>query len=224
LPKGGFELANGEYAVTIYPIHWEAEAGSMTSDRKRTADALPEFVILFKHLDDAHGVEAALTPVYFPPFVAGGPSPAAGPMASAWSQGQYEQSAEEVRSQPHILVTIPTTSLIVTGFTQTVVDVDNVREEMKNVSIRGAPLVLTPNAREGALAIVDGGLVSGYVSPSPVGPGGQLTLTCGRLVRIRALRRDQGLTWAQLEAVDRKSSIVSASEISALKREIEETA
>src|SRR5262245_10370888 len=90
LPEGGFALANGAYAVDVYPINWEAEPGGRTSDGKRTADALPEFVVLFKPVKDLREIVETLTPVYFPPFLDGKPSPAPEPMSSMWVQGQHE--------------------------------------------------------------------------------------------------------------------------------------
>jgi hypothetical protein len=220
LPEGGFALANGAYAVDVYPINWEAEPGSRTSDGKRTADALPEFVVLFKPVENLREIVETPTPVYFPPFLDGKPSRAPETMSSMWVQGQHEQPAEEVDSRPHVLVRVPGTSLV-TGFAHTFVDADSVLAALQK--LRGTPLVFAPEAREGALAIVKGGSHWAYVSPSSKDPG-RVTLTCGQLVRIRALWRNQGLRFARIEAVRRPSSTVSASDIAALKQEIEDAA
>src|SRR5262249_43206185 len=132
-----------------------------------------------------------------------------------------EQPAEEVDPRPYVVVRVPGTSLV-TGFTHTFVDADNVLAALQK--LRGTPLVFAPEAREGALAIVKGGSHWAYVSPSSKGPTGRVTLTCGQLVRIRALWRNQGLRFARIETVRRPSSTVSASDIAVLKQEIEDAA
>jgi hypothetical protein len=90
---------------------------------------------------------------------------------------------------------------------------------MKKLQIR-APFVLAAAAREGVLAVVVGGNF-GSEAPHLHDPTARLTVQYRRLVRIRALWRDQGLQWAQVEAVSRPLSMMSASEIAALKQEIE---
>lgn len=221
LPDRGFALANGAYAVTVYPIRWKADPGSVTSDGKRTADALPEFVIVFKPVEDVGKIETALTPIFFEGFLDGRPSPVPKPASSMWVQSQHEQPAEDVDSRPHVLITVPGTSLV-TGFAHTVLDTDNVVATMRKLQIR-APFVLAAEARRGALAVlVDG--VWGTEGPHSSDPTVRITLKFAGLVRIGALRRQQGLTWAELEPVSRPASSVSASEMAALKQEIEEAA
>ena len=215
LPENGFELADGPYAVKVYPIRWRAEPGSLTSDGKRTGDALPEFVLLFEQVGDLSEIKSALTPIRFPPFSDGEPSPGSRPMPSMWIESQYEQSPEDVSSRPHVLTTVPSDSQLVTGFMHTVVDANDALATMKKKQIR-APFVLAAEPREGALAVIVGA-TWGY-------EGSRLTVQYGRLVRIRALRRSQGLEWAQVEAVSRPPSTVSASEIAALKQKIEDAA
>ena len=216
MPENGFELADGPYAVKVYPIRWRAEPGSLTSDGKRTGDALPEFVLLFERVEDLSEIESTLTPIRFPPFSDGKPSPGSRPMSSMWIESQYEQPTEDVNSQPRVLIAVPSDTQLVTGFMHTVVDANDALATMKKQQIR-APLVLAAEPREGALAVVAGATSWGSEGP-------RLTVQYGRLVRIRALRRSQGLEWAQVEAVSRPPSTVSASEIAALKQEIEDAA
>lgn len=222
LPESGFALANGAYAVTVYPIRWKAEPGSVTSDGKRTAYALPEFVIVFKPVEDVGKIEAAPTPVFFAGFLDGRPSPVPRPASSMWVESQHEQDPADLDSRPHILLTVPGTPLV-TGFAHTVPDTDNVVATMKKLQIRRAPFVLAAEARRGALAVlVDG--VWGTEGPHSSDPTVRITLKFAGLVRLGALRRQQGLTWAELEPVSRPASSVSASEMAALKQEIEDAA
>jgi hypothetical protein len=222
LPDNGFELANGAYAVTVYPIDWAAEPGGMMDDRRRTAGALPDLVIVFKRVDDLHAIEATLGPVDFPYFVRGKPSLPAKISPLAWTQSRLEQTAPDLGQQAHVVVGAPSTPLV-SGFLQTVVDADNVRATIKARRIARPPLVLAPEAREGALAVAVGGIMA-YEGPHSHDPAVRLTVECGPLVRLGRVWREHGLTWAQVEPVSRPPSTVSASELAALKQEIEDAA
>jgi hypothetical protein len=142
-------------------------------------------------------------------------------MSSMWAQSQHEQPTEAADSRPHVLVRVPSTQLV-TGFTHTVVDANHVLATMKTLRIH-APFVLAAAAREGALAVTVGD-VWGAEGHQVLDPPTRLTVQCRRLVRIRTLRRDQGLEWVEVEAVSRPPSTVSASEVAALKQEIEDAA
>jgi hypothetical protein len=212
LPEDGFELSNGSYAVTVHPIEWESEPGALTPDGKRTADALPEYVIVFQPVDDLDKIETASTPIFLERRRSSTPAR----MKSFSLQSQYEQPTEAPGPQPFAVVSTPNVP-VVTGFMQAVPDAEGVHAASRKLGIRG--LVAAAEAREQALAIVVE--AKAYEGPDSGHPVVSLTLAGGRLVRIRTLREHQGLRLAEVEPVSRPSSSVPASEIVALKQEVE---
>ena len=211
LPEDGFELANGSYAVTVHPIEWESEPGALTPEGKRAADALPEYVIVFQPVDDLHKIETASTPIFLER------RRSSTPVRKSFSlQSEYEQPTEEPGPQPFAVVSTPNVP-VVTGFIQAVPDAEGVQAASRKLGIRG--LVAAAEAQEEALAIVVESRA--YEGPDSDHPVVSLTLAGGRLVRIRSLREHQGLKLAEVEPVSRPSSTVPASEIVALKQEVE---
>jgi hypothetical protein len=212
LPEDGFELSNGSYAVTVHPIESQSEPGARTPDGERTADALPEYVVVFQPVDDFHKIETASTPIYLERRR--GKTPAK--MKSFSRQSEYEQPTEPPGPQPFAVISTPNVP-IVTGSIQAVPDAEGVQATSRKLGIRG--LVAAAEAREEALAIVVE--TRAYEGPDSGHPVASLTLAGGRLVRIRSLREHQGLKLAEVEPVSRPSSTVPASEIVALKQEVE---
>jgi hypothetical protein len=212
LPEDGFELSNGSYAVTVHPLEWESEPGALKPDGKRAADALAEYVIVFQPVDDLHKIETASTPIFLERRRSSTPAR----MKSFSLQSDYEQPTEEPGPQPFAVVSTPDVP-VVTGFMQAVPDAEGVQATSRKLGIRG--LVAAAEAREEALAVVVE--TRAYEGPDSGHPVVSLTLAGGRLVRIRTLREHQGLRLAEVEPVSRPSSTVPASEIVALKQEVE---
>jgi hypothetical protein len=223
LPENGFELANGFYAVTVYPIEWRSEPGALTADGNRAANALPEYVIVFKPVDNLSNIETAPAPVYLEtsrnsvPIIR-----EIGPGHLSWAQTNYEQSSYELAGDLDLrsfIVVSPGTAVI-TGFMRSVRDTENLQAVRKSLKV--SPVVVTAEAEAGALGVVAD--LRAWEGPDTVHPVALLTLQGGRLVRIRTLEERQGLTWAKVEPVRRPPSTVSARKIAALKQDIEEAA
>ena len=218
-PESWFELANGDYAVTVHAIAWHEEPGDIDANGCQNPDSLPNYVVAFDHVDDLTAVASSVTP---PDLRAvRGRTPKAG--LSTWTERSYLQSDDKPLDARYPVLAAPECR-ISTGFSAWIpaparlqgVDLGDGDAWLPGLTRSMRMLVVAPQAAVGGLA-----LMATITGASQVGSElPRLSVIGGRLVRLGDTIEEDGWPRAAVAPVTRSVSTVATDELDRLKAEV----
>lgn len=225
-PERWFDLPNGDYAVTVYPIEWWSDAGAgydvgggaITGGDTNAENEVASYVIVFAPVASLDAVETAPLPV----LLRCGRANAPRPLSPMWSPEAYEQASYGAPDGPIVVLQAPGAAIL-TGHDASIVVPDRYRVAVFDgpaaAGLDGdlSTLVVTATTEPGALALLARySAASGGVNGPP-----QLHLSGGRLVRLERVHNRGKWLLAEVTPVARAQPEPNERKVAALKAAIE---